>query len=131
MFDIEYLEYKLLVVEKIIETYEKFAVYQPLDLLNELDFSFDKSKDHEIQIKKIKNKIKGLRNKIKIDKSNFVELNKARNKDIKINLDKQASQLEVSLNLGYQIETRTISVSKWISLTDINNEKIINYGKLK
>jgi hypothetical protein len=130
--EILYLETIIKSGEKILENYEEYGDIEILLLLNDFDYSFDEHKNIENQINMVIRKIKGYRNKVRILKSNYEQRFRKKDNEAKeSNLTKDALSLELSLDIGREIDIRTTSVSKWIYMFDLVKEKSRNYEKLK
>jgi len=130
--EIKYLETRISSGEKILDIYAEFGDLEVLALLKEFDFSFDEKRDVENQINMAVRRIKGLRNKVRILKANYIlRFGKKQKEEIKTNLVKSALSLELSLDIGREINVRTTSVSKWVYMVDISNNKAKEYEKIK
>lgn len=113
--------------KKVLLLYNVDGDFNVLEILNKLGFSISKDGDIESQINRVIKQLKGLQNKIKIEKANYLKINKVKD-EIKSNLEDQATALEMSLKVGYQLNTRVITVAKWISLNNAQNKIAKQYG---
>lgn len=130
--EILYLETVISSIEKILESYSEFVDIKVLLLLNEFGYSFDEKKNIENQINMALSKIKGQRNKVRILKANYTnKFKKKEIKDTKTSLVKDALSLELSLEIGREINVRKTSVSTWVYMMDAVKEKAREYEKLK
>ena len=116
---LEFTETKINTITKILDLYREFGEIEVLDLLNDIDIPFTRSKDIDNQVKVVIRKLKGLRNKYKIARSKI--------KDVKtqssFNLEKETSSIEISLGLKYSIDTQTCTLNKWVSKVILIKEK--------
>ncbi len=129
--EIVYLEAIINAGEKILENYNEFEDIEILLLLNKFDYAFDKTKNIENQINMVIRKIKGYRNKVRILKANYANKNKKVKEEVKSNLSKDALSLELSLDIGREIDIRRTTVSKWVYMIEIMNERAKDYANLK
>jgi len=120
---IEYLEYKYMVCTMILNLFAKGGEAEVLELLNEYDFKIDIEKDLLPQFKEAELKVKRLKMQIQIFRLDFDKKMKSINSDIKTNIEREALLLEVNLKLGYGIDTRKTSVSRWVTMMKLSNEK--------
>lgn len=113
---IELLLAKINLINDILLIYEKHENSSILVLLNELGIDFDITKKIEPQIKRAIRKVKGLKNRYNI----FI-LKKKPKKDKEekkenYTIDQQALDIELSLDLKYQIDVSTLTLRKWGSM---------------
>lgn len=121
------LEFKYDTCQKILELYSVDEDFEILEMLNRFNYNVSQKRNIENQVNMVIKSLKGLKNKIKIEKANYIKKNKV-NDDIKINLDDQATSLEMNLKIGYRLDTKIISVSKWISLTNAQEKLLKQNG---
>lgn len=102
-----------------------------LDFLNKVDSQIDLKKPIIPQLNLLINKMKGLKNKIKIFKINLAKSFKESKTEIKIDLDKEAFYLEKNLELKREIDPETTTVSKWVKINELNSLKMKENGNVK
>jgi len=112
----------------ILDLYSKYKDIKLLNILNRLEIRFKEDEDVNEQISKITKKLRGLKTNVdvlKIKHSNKFE------KDLKVGeekiehvdrLDSEAIALELNLKLGYSLNTKKISVSRWVTMWNISNK---------
>lgn len=129
-FIIDTLEFRYRTTFKILMFYVESLDIEILSLLNKLEWSFDPSEDIDSQLNVISTSMKGLRTRIDIlivkykAKFEIEDESKESSNDFNINrLDNEAITLELNLKLGYSIDTRKTTVSKWISMWNISNKR--------
>jgi len=118
-------------LKSILEIFNETNDFEVLLLLS--SFGFDTSNKLGIDklLKSVISRIKNLNNKIRINKVNYTKRFKTTKKEIKRNLDKEALLLEMSLELGREIEVRKTSVTKWVNMVNISSEKAKKMNSLK
>jgi hypothetical protein len=127
------IEYEYCV--RTIDLYLKYNNIEVLLLLKEFDYDIDENGDIKKQILKINNKLKGLKNKIRIKKIRYTKLFKD-DEDENIDssfliksLEKEAIYLR--MNLGLNIDTKNTSVTTWLSIKEINKAKLSKDGEIR
>lgn len=116
--DINLILGKINSVTSVLDLYEKSENVGVLELLNDLDISFDKNKKIEPQVKKAIFKVKMLRNKYKLLVLKVKKGNKS-----KLNVSKTALKLEKSLELSYEIDTSKCQMEKWVTMLNLSKTK--------
>lgn len=121
-------------VADIIARYKLFGNKDVLSLLEVLDpiYKIDFEADLDKQIKSLERKMIGLKNKIMIYKSKFVNSNKKKESDDNdeaFDLETEALQIEIGLELKRSIPIRTTSVSYYFKLKKMLLKKQESYGK--
>jgi len=129
--EIQGLEFELLCIMETLTNFKEFEDVAVFKLLENFGINIDVKKNLENQINMIVKKVKSLRNKIKIRKSKYAQRFKKTEEDIKHNLDKEALMLEMNLDLGREINTRTTTVTRWIHLINASADKAKAYQKNK
>lgn len=128
-FLIESYEFKYKQALTILDLYSNYKDINLLLIFNRLGFKFSKEEDVNQQVEKIITSLKKLKTKISVLKIKHEEkfekeLNKGDEKLKRVDrLDAEALALELSLNLGYSINTKKTSVSKWITMWNISNKR--------
>lgn len=118
---ISYLEYKYQICEDIVSLYEQCEREEVLDLLDAFNV---KTRN----LDEIKKKINSWKMQSNIQKANNKQKNTEISKDIVRNLDKEAMMLELNLKLGYNLDVKKISVTRWVNMLKLSEEKVKNYG---
>lgn len=124
---IEEEEFRYMIINRVLNTYSDYENVEVLDLLNSLGISFDINGNIEQQILKVLSMAKRLKTKIALLKLKYNEkFNKnVKNRAVEDSTDKleeEAIQLAIALKIGYQIDTRKTSVSKWVSMWSVANK---------
>ena len=128
-FLIESYEFKYKQALTILDLYSNYKDINLLLIFNRLGFKFSEVEDVNQQVEKIITSLKKLKTKINVLKIKHEEkfekeLNKGDEKLERVDrLDAEALALELSLNLGYSINTKKTSVSKWITMWNISNKR--------
>jgi len=104
---------------QVLDLYSAHGEIQVLELLPELGVPFNAQKEIEPQVKKAISKIKGLRNKFNLINSK----KKKEDKDSDYNLEEQAANIEIALELKYSIDTSEIKLSKWVALIKLIKQR--------
>lgn len=127
------LEYEFVrdVLQNTLNLYSTSNDFSILSLLEPFNIFIKKDGNLETQLKKVIKKIKGLNNKIRINKDKHAKRFKKNNDTVKTNLDKEALQLELNLSLGREINTKTTTVTKWINMIEISKEKSAEIQKIR
>ena len=133
-FNISFLEYEYEITKELIRIYNKTEEYGALLVLNEMKWNIKFDKDIEPQLKSITHRLKGIKNQIKIKKSNFVRKYQKKYKATtpNFNLDRQLIELEIGIPLNYKIDPEKDSISKyvhWLNILEEKNKAIRN-GKV-
>lgn len=118
-------------LKTILDLFNKNKEYDILNLLSEFGFYVKKGDDLDYEFKKVIKRIKGLNNKIRINKNKYTTRFKKESEDIKHNLDKEALLLEINLKLGREINVHTTSVLKWVNMIEINRERNAEAEKIR
>tara|TARA_R110000772_G_scaffold188838_3_gene299932 strand:- start:9994 stop:10611 length:618 start_codon:yes stop_codon:yes gene_type:complete len=118
-------------LKSIVEIFNETNDFKVLVLLS--SFGFDTSNKLGIDklLKSVISRIKNLNNKIRINKVKYTKRFKTTNKEIKRNLDKEALLLEMSLDLGREIEVKKTSILKWVNMVQLSNDKANKMNSLK
>lgn len=120
---IEYLEFEYNTCVQILELYQEFDSFEVVVLLREFGHQVE-AESLEANLKKINNKLKGLKNKIRIHKINYAKkLDNKKNKS-KRDLVRDAMSYEQILDLKYSIDIKNTSVKKWLTIEDMCKDKI-------
>ena len=121
-------EMTLIVIKNFLEHEDKNV----LDCLNELGWDFNVKGDIDIHLKKIAASMRLFKTKIDLLKLKYDD---KFGKKFKLGggeselasklsrLESDATDLEIALSLGYQIDIKKTSVTKWISLFNAANKK--------
>ena len=118
------LEFEYATVSKILMLFEKYEEIEILDLLNEMDYPFNKGKNIDDQIQTILKKLKGVKMRIKIETVKYKKRFVQEIKKVKRNLDKEALMLEMSLGLSAgSVDVYKTSVKRWVNMVKLHNEK--------
>lgn len=115
------LSTKIDFIVKILDLFNNYGNPEVLVLLQEFNIKIDLEKEIEPQIKKVISKVKGLKNK----KNIFILKNKnEKDKDNKkFNLEKEALNMEIALDLKYAIDVKTTSMKRWIAIINLIKSK--------
>ena len=124
------LRLKYVVVSETLRLYDTYGDSVVLKLLCDVGMKFSPDEPIEPQVKRIRGQVKGLKMKVKIAEANYEKRFKKTREKIKINLEKQALILEVNLGIKSGIEVRNTSVTRWIMITQLNEEKTKEYGQV-
>jgi len=115
------LEYKYFLLSKILAIFEKHEEIEVLFVLDGLGYNFKDSDNIDLEMKKLINNFKHLKNKINITKLKYnKESEKSDNKNF--DLDSIALSLERALDLKYNIDVKTTSMRRWINLNNLANK---------
>lgn len=118
-------------LKEALNTYNETGDLEVLSILSEFGFNIDEAKDFDAFLNRVILRVKGLNNKIRINKVKYANRFKEEIKEIKRNLDKEALILEMSLELGREIDTHKTSVSKWINMINVSKEKREQVEKIR
>jgi len=118
-------------LKNILEIFNETNDFEVLLLLSSFGFDTSNKLGLDKLLKSVISRIKNLNNKIRINKVNYTKRFKTTKKEIKRNLDKEALLLEMSLELGREIEVRKTSVTKWVNMVNISSEKAKQINSLK
>ena len=124
------MEFEKMILENILELFNKRKDFSLLPLLHEFGFDIGESKDIDALLNRVINRIKGLNNRININKINYEKRFVKNTEKIKTNLDKEALILEMNLELGREINIYTTSVSKWVNMIEVSKEKSKEVNKM-
>jgi stress response protein YsnF len=119
-------------ISQLLKIYEEHKNHEVLVLINEIDdkqYHINLEKPIEGEIKILNNKLKGLKNKIKIYKIKLVNSIEQGKTETKIDLDRDALYIERNLELKRVVDPETTSVKSWLNLIKINKEKAKRNGK--
>lgn len=111
---IKALEFEYFLCLKIIELYNDTQAIEVVGLLEEFGHKIDKENIVKC-IDGIIKKLEGLKNQIRIHKSNYNKKIENREEPAKVNLDKEALNFESILELKYSINPMETAVTKWVS----------------
>lgn len=111
---IKALEFEYSLCLKIIELYNDTQAIEVVGLLEEFGHKIDKENIVKC-IDGIIKKLEGLKNQIRIHKSNYNKKIENREEPAKVNLDKEALNFESILELKYSINPMETAVTKWVS----------------
>lgn len=117
-------EFRYLIIESILKNYEEFECEDVLEILNRIGIKFDINDRIEQQILTVISKAKRLKTKIALLKGKY---NEKFNKNVKNRvkedatdkLEEEAIELSIALKLGYEVNTRTTSVQKWVNMWSV------------
>lgn len=130
--DIELLEYRYNITKKILQLYLETESIEVLLTLKELQWVIDTAKPINPQIKRINANLIGIKNKINIAKSKFInKFKKEQKKDNpNFNLEESIVYLEINIPLNYKINTKKDSIGRFIAWNKAieNKNKKINNG---
>lgn len=121
-----------MMISSFINLYIEHKSNEPLDLINSLEevqYHIDLDKPIDPQIKKLVQKMKGLKNKINIFKLKLSQSMEKNEKDVKMDLDRDALYLERNLELKRAIDPDTTSVTTWVRMIQMNKQKVKDYAK--
>lgn len=132
-----FMETKHNAIVKIVTLYLETKDIEVLEVLNELDVKFDRTKPIKKQLERARRETIGLRNKMNIAQANFKRKYKIdddvveeyNENDVEKNLDSQALSMEGNLETGYKIDIRTTSVLRWLNLMESNRRRIEQFNK--
>jgi hypothetical protein len=112
---------------KVLEFYLQSKDVEILNVLPRLKWDFDITQNIDEQLNKISLKMRSLKTKIDLLKIKYAQKYESKTKDDKAThtdrLEKDALMLELNLKLNYSIDTRKISVSRWIGMCNLASEK--------
>ena len=120
------------VVTKCINIFDTYGTKESLDLINRLNdkkYQINLDKPLGIQLNKLDNKMKGLKNKIKIFKIKLVNSVKEDKEEVKNNLERDALYLERNLDLKRAIDISKTPIKTWVQMIELSKEKAKEYGK--
>lgn len=131
--NIEKEEFRYDITEKILNLYSLVEDAILLEPLNNIGWKFDINGDIEEQIKGIIANMKRVRTRINVLKHNYKEKFKKKivedGKETYVDkLDSETIALEIALKISYSINTKTTSVSKWISMWDLAEKRQKQYA---
>jgi len=118
-FDLIYLEYEL--CKSNLELYEATRDLEFLELLNDFNWGFDRTKNINEQLKKFITKLKRLKMKVQILK---IKHEKKFEQNNHSSLDSRALSLERILNLSYNIDVKKTSVERWVNINELAKQVI-------
>ena len=121
-------------ISNLINLYVEHKEVDILQLINEVDekqYHIKIDKPLQPQIKALIQKMKGLKNKIKIFKLKLSQSLEQNKKETKIDLDKDALYLERNLELKRAIDPEVDSVSTWVKMIQMSKQKAKNDGRIK
>lgn len=123
-FNIKKEEFRYNIAENVLKNFVDYGDKSVLALLNTLEIPFDIEGDIEAQLVKTTRFMRAFGTRIKIMKIKHDEkfnrnINKRIKDEVVDNLDEEATMLEVSLKLSYSIDTRKVSVKKWIDMWNV------------
>tara|TARA_R110002020_G_scaffold453632_1_gene668612 strand:- start:10265 stop:10876 length:612 start_codon:yes stop_codon:yes gene_type:complete len=121
---IKLLEYERNIISGIIDIYKETEDNNVLQALLSLGFEIRPSENIEDLLKRAIKRIKGLNNKIRINKIKYTKRFSKKNSEGKSNLEKEALILEMNLKLGREINVRKTSVSKWVNMVNLSSDII-------
>lgn len=133
-FIIKSSELRYNITIKILENYSEHSNVEVLLMLNKINWNFSLDKDINQQIEFITKSMRGLRTKIDLLKIKYKEKFESNDvdddgKDISYNLDKESLLLELNLKLGYSINTKKTTVTRWVNMCNISKERISKNNK--
>lgn len=113
-------------ISSLINIYIEHRNIDTLKLINEIDepkyhINFNKNITKEVQ--SLIQKMKGLKNKIKIFKLKLAESIKNSKVETKIDLERDAIYLEKNLELNRSIDPETTSVKAWLKLVELSKQR--------
>lgn len=120
------------VVTECINIFDVYGTKESLDLINRLNdkkYQINLNKPLGIQLNKLDNKMKGLKNKIKIFKIKLVNSVKEDKEEVKNNLERDALYLERNLDLKRAIDISKTPIKTWVQMIELSKEKAKEYGK--
>ena len=121
-------EYKI--ITGVLHLYSKSPEIIILKLLDEVGCGFDFDKPIGPQIDKLSKSMIGLKMRIKIAKSNFVASNKQKeNKINDFDIETECLYLEQNLDLGYQLDPKKVTCTRFAKLKKVQKEKQEHYEK--
>lgn len=122
-------EFERDVLKKTLDLFNESKDFTVLDLLIDFGFVIDLEKNMDDQLLKIIKRVRGLNNKIRINKNKYSARFKKATTEIKRNLEKEALTLELNLKLGREIDLHKTSVTKWVNMIDISRERNAEFQK--
>jgi hypothetical protein len=120
------------IVSKCIDIFDTYGKEEALYLINNLNdkkYTIDFNKPLGLQLNKLDNKMKGLKNKIKIFKIKLVNSVKEDKEEVKSNLERDALYLERNLDLKRAINVSKTPIKVWVEMIDLSKQKAKEYGK--
>lgn len=114
------LEHRYKIAAIAFKIFLEHQLLEAVNILEQLNFNIDLSKELSPQIIKVENQLKGLKNRINIHKIKFNKKFEKKLGEKKMNLDKEALILEKNLDLKYAIDTKTTMLAKWISMVNLS-----------
>ena len=125
------LEFEKDTLQKILYLFNYSNNFKVLKLLSNFGFEIKEDDDINLELEKVIKRVKGLNNKIRINKSKYASRFKKVSEEIKRNLDKEALLLEMNLKLGREIDVHSTSVLKWVNMIDMSNERNAEAEKIR
>lgn len=122
------LDFRYNTAIKILKLYGDYNELKVMKLFKDINIHFDMKGKVEPQIQRILGTIKGLKMQAKIATKNYELRFKKVKKKIKVNLDKQALILEINLGLKSAIIARETSVTRWVTMSQLNEVKLKSYA---
>jgi hypothetical protein len=129
--NIEYMESVYNTTVKIINLYLETGLIEYLFCLNDLNWDFDSTKEIQPQLQSINAKLKGLKNKIRIEKIRHDrEFNKEPKKEKNwiAAMDKTAIYIETTLERKYPVNPKKTTLLRWCNLLEMCNQRDSNNG---
>jgi len=124
-FHIDFLEFRYNITNKCISLYMQTNSFEVVLLLKELGWQINSAKDVISQVLVIKKRLLGIKNQIKIAKSNFVNKygNKKSKTETSTDVEKMCISLEVGIPLSYKINIYEDSIKRFIHYSSILERK--------
>lgn len=119
------------IVTESLKLYAQFEDNIFLGFIRKIGHEIDETKDINKQIEVLLKKMKGLKNKINIQKIKLEEKEKRTETKVKMDLDKDALYLERNLELKRSIDPDVTTVTQWLKLIEMNKEKNEEYVKFQ
>lgn len=124
-------EFERDILQRTLTLFNETSDLKILSILSDFGFNIDESKDFDAFLNNVISRVKGLNNKIRINKVKYAKRFKQETKNVKRNLDKESLMLEMSLELGREIDTHKTSVSKWVNMIEVSKEKSARVEKIR
>jgi len=120
------------IITSLVNLYIDYGNTSSLTLINEINepkYHIKLDEPIDKQIIALTNKMKGLKNKIKIAKLKLAKSLESNKKQVKIDLDRDALYLERNLELKRSIDPNITPVASWVKMIQMSKEKAKDYAR--
>lgn len=112
------LEAKIDIFEKSVAIYEENGITKHFECLSEIGFRFDLSKEVDVQVNRLKRKIRGLKTKLSIKKAKL-KTHTASKENSTVGVDssvfKTAISISRALGISHSIDVYTTNLTTWVN----------------